>query len=167
MKVVVNDTNIFIDMYSIGLLEKMCRLPYAIHTVDFIEAEITDPDQKKAFLYLSGRGLIVVNSFTAAEVLDIVNEHATVSGNLSIPDCSVCYYARKHRIPILTGDRRLRKYAELASIEVHGILFLFDEMVAHGVIPPDEAADKLIELMNRNIRLPKNAISERIDRWRK
>lgn len=153
-------------MYSLGLLEKMCHLPYVIHTVDFVESEIIDPEQREAFLDLSQRGMIVVNSFSPSEVVEIVSEHATVSGNLSIPDCSVCYYARKHRIPMLTGDRRLRKYAEQTSIEVHGILFLFEEMVSHRIIPQNEAADKLLELMKRNIRLPKAAIFERIERWK-
>ena len=34
MEIIVNDTNIFIDMFSIGLLQPMCDLPYKIHTVD-------------------------------------------------------------------------------------------------------------------------------------
>lgn len=43
MDVIVNDTNIFIDMHSVGLLEEMCMLPFKIHTVDFVVSEITDP----------------------------------------------------------------------------------------------------------------------------
>ncbi len=45
MKILVNDTNIFIDLHSVGLLEEMCRLPYEIHTVDLVVAEIADADQ--------------------------------------------------------------------------------------------------------------------------
>ena len=98
--------------------------------------------------------------------MEIVAEHSDVSGNLSIPDCSVCYYARKHNVPMLTGDRRLRKYAEAQSIEVHGILFLFDEMVRFGVVSPAIAAAKLEKLMQLNARLPKSEISQRICLWR-
>lgn len=166
MKILVNDTNIFIDLHSIGMLEVMCKLPYEIHTVDFVVAEIVDETQRIAFDHLVSTGKIRVNSFSAEEVMEIVAEHSDVSGNLSIPDCSVCYYARKHNVPMLTGDRRLRKYAEAQSIEVHGILFLFDEMVRFGVVSPAIAAAKLEKLMQQNARLPKSEISQRICLWR-
>ena len=146
MKILVNDTNIFIDLHSVGLLEEMCRLPYEIHTVDFVVAEIADADQRRIFDELVARGEISVDGFTADEVIEIVEEHSSVSGNLSIPDCSVCYFARKHNVPMLTGDRRLRRYAEEQSIEVHGILFIFDELVKHDIISTSMAADRLEEL---------------------
>ena len=165
MKIIVNDTNIFIDLHSIGLLEAMCDLPYEIHTVDFVEAEIVDKQQRIVFERLVSAGKIQVNIFSAEELMEIVIEHSEISGNLSIPDCSVCYYARKHKVPMLTGDRRLRKYAETQSIEVHGILFLFDEMVKYSVLEPHIAATKLDELLHKNARLPKSEISQRICQW--
>lgn len=166
MKILVNDTNIFIDLHSVGLLEEMCRLPYEIHTVDFVVAEIADADQRRIFDELVARGEISVDGFTADEVIEIVEEHSSVSGNLSIPDCSVCYFARKHNVPMLTGDRRLRRYAEEQSIEVHGILFIFDELVRYDIISTSMAADRLEELFAINARLPKAEIRERINRWK-
>lgn len=166
MKILVNDTNIFIDLHSVGLLEEMCRLPYEIHTVDFVVAEIADADQRRIFDELVARGEISVDGFTSDEVIEIVEEHSSVSGNLSIPDCSVCYFARKHNVPMLTGDRRLRLYAEEQSIEVHGILFIFDELVRHDIISTSMAADRLEELFAINARLPKTEIRNRINRWK-
>ena len=166
MKILVNDTNIFIDLHSVGLLEEMCRLPYEIHTVDFVMAEIADADQRRIFDELVAQGGIFVDGFTADEVIEIIEEHSSVSGNLSIPDCSVCYFARKHNVPMLTGDRRLRRYAEEQSIEVHGILFIFDELVKHNIISTSIAADRLEELFAINARLPKAEIRDRINRWR-
>lgn len=166
MKIIVNDTNIFIDLHSIGLLDELCNLPYEIHTVDFVAYEIVEETQRSAFERLVSVGKIRINSFSVEEVMEIVAEHSAVSGNLSIPDCSVCYYARKYQVPMLTGDRRLRNYAESQAIEVHGILFVFDEMVRYGVISPDIAAAKLEALMLLNARLPKSEISARISHWR-
>lgn len=166
MKILVNDTNIFIDLHSVGLLEEMCRLPYEIHTVDFVVAEIADADQRRVFDELVAQGGIFIDGFTADEVIEIVEEHSSVSGNLSIPDCSVCYFARKHNVPMLTGDRRLRRYAEEQSIEVHGILFIFDELVRHDIISTSMAADRLEELFAINARLPKTEIRNRINRWK-
>ena len=76
-------------------------------------AEIVDNRQQEDMGRLVKEGKITVESFTAEELIEIVNEHVAVSGNLSIPDCSVCYYARKHDITLLTGDRQLRRYAEV------------------------------------------------------
>ena len=163
--IIVNDTNIFIDLHSIGLLSQLCDLPYEIRTVDFVMAEIVDNRQQEDMGHLVKEGKITVESFTAEELIEIVNEHAAVSGNLSIPDCSVCYYARKHDITLLTGDRQLRRYAESHNLTVHGILFIFDELVAHSVISPEVAAGKLKELYSINVRLPKSEIQRRIDRW--
>lgn len=166
MKILVNDTNIFIDLHSVALLKDLCQLPYEIHTVDFVVAEIEDPDQRKIFDELVDGKSIIVDGFTADEVMEIVAEHSAVSGNLSIPDCSVCFFARKYKVPMLTGDRRLRRYAEQQSIEVHGILFVFDELVRHGIISALTAADRLEELFVINSRLPKTEIRNRLNRWR-
>ena len=147
-------------------MEELCRLPYEIHTVDFVAAEIEDADQRKIFDELVDGGGIFVDGFTADEVIEIVEEHSAVSGNLSIPDCSVCYFARKHQVPMLTGDKRLRRYAEQQSIEVHGILFIFDEFVRHGIVSTAIAADRLEKLLTLNARLPKSEIRDRLRRWR-
>lgn len=69
MKIIVNDTNIFIDLHSVGLLEELCRLPYDIHTVDFVVAEIEDTEQREIFDKLVDENRIIVDGFTADEVL--------------------------------------------------------------------------------------------------
>lgn len=165
MDIIVNDTNIFIDLHSIGLLDRFCELPYEIRTVDFVMAEISNPLQHTDIERLVTAGKIRVESFTAEELIEIVDEHSAVSGNLSIPDCSVCYYARKHGVLLLTGDRQLRKYAEAGRLTVKGILFVFDELVSHSVITPAAAAEKLRELYTINVRLPKSKIQRRIELW--
>ena len=40
MEIVISDTNIFIDLWNIGLLERFCELPLSIHTTDFIIGEL-------------------------------------------------------------------------------------------------------------------------------
>ena len=139
MEIIVNDTNIFIDLHSIGLLEALCELPYDIRTVDFVIAEITDPKQSEALSALAREGQIRI----------------------------VCYYARKHAATLLTGDRQLRRYAEAGNVSVRGILFIFDELVANNAIPSQQAANKLRELIAINVRLPKSEIEKRINNWRK
>jgi len=165
MEIIVNDTNIFIDLHSIGLLRALCDLPYDVRTVDFVINEINDPAQSESLAALVAEGKIKVERFDMEELAEIIEEHSTVPGNLSIPDCSVCYYARKHSATLLTGDRQLRKYAERNNVAVRGVLFIFDELVAKGVIIEEMAAQKLRELTNVNVRLPKSEIEKRIRKW--
>lgn len=98
---------------------------------------------------------------------DIVIEHSKISGNLSIPDVAVCYYAREKSLKLITGDRQLRNYAVLNRMEVHGILFLFDQMVQNRILTPKIGAEKLQKLQEINVRLPKSEIESRIEKWRK
>lgn len=165
MEIIVNDTNIFIDLHSIGLLSALCDLPFDVRTVDFVVNEIKDKAQAESVAALVGEGKIKVESFNMDELSEIIEEHSTVSGNLSVPDCSVCYYARKHSATLLTGDRQLRKYAEGNNVTVRGVLFIFDELVAQNIIDAGTAAQKLRELTNINVRLPKSEIDKRIKNW--
>lgn len=165
MEIIVNDTNIFIDLHSIGLLSALCDLPYDVRTVDFVVNEIKDQAQAESLATLVGEGKIKIESFNIDELAEIIEEHSAISGNLSVPDCSVCYYARKHSATLLTGDRQLRRYAEDNNVTVRGVLFIFDELVAQNIIDAGIAAQKLRELTNINVRLPKSEIEKRIKKW--
>lgn len=46
-KIVVSDTNIFLDLISIDLLDRFFELPFKVYTTDFIINEITIPEQKE------------------------------------------------------------------------------------------------------------------------
>ena len=48
---------------------------------------------------------------------------------------------------------------------VRGVLFIFDELVAQNIIEAEIAAQKLRELTNINVRLPKSEIEKRIKKW--
>ena len=60
MEIVINDTNIFLDLYDIGLLDTFFRLPIRVHTVDFVVNEISRPNQAQAIQQLIDNGMLVV-----------------------------------------------------------------------------------------------------------
>lgn len=164
--ILVNDTNIFIDLHTIGLLKEMCDLPYEIHTVDFVIQEITEPKQHNAVQSLIQEGLIHVRQFTAEEMVAIAQEHSSVQGNLSFTDCSVCYYARKQALTLITGDKQLRNHATNHNVDVHGILFIIERLIRHAVISPKKGAQKLADLLSINPRLPKSEFEKKIEIWK-
>ncbi len=63
MEIIVNDTNIFIDLHSIGLLRALCELPYDVRTVDFVVNEIKDQTQADSLEILVREDKIKVESF--------------------------------------------------------------------------------------------------------
>lgn len=166
MKIVVNDTNIFIDLYSVGLLEQFFELPIEVHTVDFVVNELKDPEQFKAVNEFVKNGKLKVQKFDATDLIDIIDLQSKVGGNLSIIDCAVWHYAKINNYALLTGDGRLRKRAIETNTIVKGIVYVFDYLVEIKILSPQLAITKIKNLMNINVRLPKTIIQERIEMWR-
>ena len=166
MEIVVNDTNIFIDLHSIGLLEQFFRLPIQVHTVDFVLHEITVPEQFNDVNKFAQNGKLKVQSFKSEELKEIFALQEISSGNVSFTDCAARYYAQRNNYTLLTGDRQLREKAIQANVTVKGVIYVFDMLVEHHILLPQIAATKLNELMTINPRLPKNIMRERIEKWK-
>ena len=126
-KIVVNDTNVFIDLLDIGLLNHFFQLSWEVHTTDFVMFELNREDQRDAVnIYQVNKQLHVV-SFEMDELCEIrglqkVKENKT---NVSLTDCSVWYYAKRKGYILLTGDRKLRTSSMKDGVEVRCILYVF------------------------------------------
>lgn len=167
MDIIVNDTNIFIDLFTSGLLDEFHCLPIEVHTVDFVINELTDDEQRNAVEFFVNSNHLKVHNLSGEEILDVANFQASLTGNLSFTDCAVCHYAKKNDYTLLTGDAQLRKQAIKSNVKVKGIIYVFDILVEHQVITPQLAAERISLLYKINQRLPKKEIEERIVRWSK
>lgn len=164
MQIVVNDTNLFIDLIHAELIDHFFQLPFEVHTTDFVVGEIEEPEQEEIINELVGSGRLTVASSTFDEVEEIMSLQEAVT-RLSVPDCSVWYYSKKHNYTLLTGDNLLRKTALKDQVVVRGLLFIFDELVLLELISPAVACLKLKFLLETGTRLPKDACDERFERW--
>ena len=167
MDIIVNDTNIFIDLHTSGLLNEFHNLPIEVHTVDFVISELTDDEQRQAVEFFVNNNKLKVHNLSGEEILDIANFKASLTGNLSFTDCAVCHYAKKNNYTLLTGDDQLRKQAIKSNVKVKGIIYVFDVLVEYQIISPQLAAERLSLLYKINQRLPKKELEERITRWSK
>jgi len=52
MQIVVNDTNLFIDLIHAELIDLFFQLPFEVHTTDFVVGEVEDPEQDTIILEL-------------------------------------------------------------------------------------------------------------------
>lgn len=165
MVVAVNDTNILIDLYNIDLLEIFFNSGLDLHTTDFVLEEITNIDQKILIKSLIEQDKLYVKAFSIEELIELSEFKENQSSNVSITDCSVWKYAKKNDFVLLTGDGNLRRDAQKSGVKVRGILFIFDLLVENKIITKQTASNKLKELIEGNVRLPRTECERRIAIW--
>lgn len=165
MEIVVNDTNIIIDIYNAGLLPYCKKLNLDFRTLDVIIEEIEPLNQRKAVQEIIDDRTLKVCSLSGKQIGDISQKVAEYQGvcNLSFQDISVMVYARDNDCRLLTGDKKLRERAILENVKVSGVLYLTDMMIKESVIDKDEMILALNRLLESNNRLPKKLIKERIE----
>ena len=85
-KIVVSDTNIFIDLISVNLLDCFFSLPWEIHTTDMVMKILKDSNQKGAVETFRQQGCLMVKEFKGIEVLELMQmrNNALQSSNASI-----------------------------------------------------------------------------------
>jgi predicted nucleic acid-binding protein len=127
MRIVVSDSSCLIDLRKVSLLDTFLRLPYEVQIPNTLfEEELLKftPAQKKALIH---SGLKVMDLpgervLRAQEVLRGIPQ-------LSVHDGFAFALAESHPgCVLLTGDSRLRTLATEHAMEVHGVLWVVDEI---------------------------------------
>jgi predicted nucleic acid-binding protein len=165
MEVVVNDTNILIDLFNAGLLPYCRKLNLEFRTLDVVINEIEVPDQHAAVQRIIDEGTLTVYSLSSKQMMNVLQRVAEYHGvcNLSVEDISVMVYAIDNDCRLLTGDKKLREKATLENVKVSGIIYLTDLLMKEAVIANEEMVLALERLLASNNRLPKKLIKERIE----
>lgn len=128
--VVVNDASCLIDLHKGHLLDVFCNLPYHFViplTVREIEVLSLSKVQWKA---LDDSGMIThdLAPNEVGQALALKQRYPGLSAN----DC-ICHVTAMNKSAILlTGDALLRKVATQNGLRVHGVLWIIDELEAHG-----------------------------------
>ena len=106
MEIVINDTNILIDLFNAGLLDYCKLLRIDFRTLDVIMEEITNEEQRVAVNKLVAEGTLKICSLTGEQVAKVYEKISLYEGicNLSPEDISVMVYAIDNKCRLLTGD---------------------------------------------------------------
>jgi len=164
MRVVINDANILIDLAKLELLDVFSQLNFELHSTDFVLAELN----KSQRVLIDKLILDNVLNIIKTEDIDDFNGISSLlerTNGLSFEDCSVWYYSKKMNGILLTGDGKLRKQARKDEIEVKGIIYIFDELLAQGLISYAIAILRMKQLIQLNMRLPEAEIEKRLIEW--
>ena len=167
MEIVVNDTNILIDLCNAGLLHYCKKLNLEFRTLDVVINEI-EVDEQLHVQRIIDEGTLKVYSLSGEQMGTVFQKVAEYEGkcNLSAEDISVMVYAIDNNCRLLTGDKTLKTKAILENVKVSGILFLTDMLTQEHIISNEEMIIALERLLNSNNRLPKRLINERIEKLR-
>ena len=168
-KIVVNDTNVFIDLFNVGLLERFFSLPWEVHTTEFVMLELTREGQHDSVSQYKDNGLLHIPVFDEPVMYEIIKlyQQQKDKTNVSLTDCTVWYYAKQNNYTLLTGDRKLRNASLIDGVEVHGILYVIDQLVEEGILAKRIAISKLKQLEKSNPRLPQDEIEKHLKLWKK
>ena len=161
MRVLVSDSSVLLELTKRGLLPAMFRLPFEFVVPDLLfEEELIDlgeysRDDLRKF------GLRV-------EELDPVGVTAALSyqarrRRLSLVDCFALALASRRGYRLLTGDKTMRSFAQAEAIDVHGVLWLVDEMIAATVLPTTTILAALVAMRDDpRCHLPAQELATRI-----
>jgi|SRR5690554_590234 len=162
--VVITDANILIDLIHLEMFSVLFESDlFEFKTTDFVFEELYDGQKEILRDIIEEQRFQIIES-QEDDLTEIFKIKQNTQG-LSIQDCSAWFYAQKLNGMLLTGDASLRKHTKKSGIEVHGILYLFDRMVAGGIIAAQEAFEKLEELKVLNKRLPVKEVEKRLKEW--
>ncbi len=171
MKVAVKDANIFIDLEAMGLLDLWFQLGHETLTSGYVVIELEDGGHQNALACINA-GLVQVAVIEGAEWegFEKLRSECEPKG-MSVEDVSVLFLARREDAMLLSGDRILRRDAEARSVEVHGTIWILEQMVDFGLLAPRLAADRLEALIQATGEqrrfLPVVECEARILKWRK
>jgi predicted nucleic acid-binding protein len=165
MRIVVSDSSCLIDLRKVSMLDLLLRLPYEFLIPNTLfEEELLKftPAQKKALI----RGGLKVVDLPGERVLRaqaIVRELPRLSVHdgfafalaESQPDCI-----------LLSGDERLRNLAEKHAMEVHGVLWVLDQLHANRLTQTAAILTVLRAFLDdATVRLPRREVTVYIRRY--
>lgn len=130
MSVLVSDTSVLIDLERAQLLDDMFLLPFEFAVPDLLyERELKGALGDR----LMGLGLRV-EILSAAELSSATTVRRQ-NNRLSVPDAFAFAIAHARRWTLLTGDGTLRELAVAEAVDMHGVLWLFDQYADGNHVP--------------------------------
>lgn len=161
-KLLISDANVLIDMKADGLLARMFSLPVQFAVPDTLFEE----ELKTHHPELPGLGLAPLElrgeSVEHAGALAEKHQRTGVSRN----DLLALALAVQEQCPLLTGDNRLRMTADAEGIEVHGTLWLMEQLLLSRLIAPARAKRAYQAMRDAGRRLPWGEVEAQIKAFR-
>lgn len=161
MRLLISDANVLIDIHVSGLLDVMFELPFEYATPD----TLFEQELRATLSELIDRGLQLVELTEAMQlkVQELSQHHKGVSSH----DLEAMVLADTQKVPLLTGDKKLRQVCLLENIDVRGTIWLVGEMIESKMITVAEASEAYRRMEEDGSRLPWDEVENQLKRFRK
>ena len=169
MRLVVTDACILIDVIELQLTSKFFGLEFEVHTTIDVINELYS-NQQEILRAFEQAGKLTIHILSQEDQIEIANRDFPRS--LSPEDASVIFTAQRLNATILSSDKPVRKFSKKIAIEYHGMLWIFDQLVASKLLSIEGATLKLKAMVASNIIYKTNQelleeVEKRILLWNK
>lgn len=162
-RLLISDANIIIDMKAGDLLRLMFRFDATFAVPDLLfeeELRADDPDLPQL-----GLELLELHAETVAYADALIAKYRRLGA--SINDLLALALARQEKCPLLTGDLRLRAAAQDEGVEMHGTLWLIEQMLKGRTITVKQADTAYDRMRQARRRLPWGEVEQQLREWKK
>jgi len=158
----VTDSSVWISLRAGDLIAEALNMPFTWLVPDvMLEEELKDP----LGVWLEEQG-VKRCELTGEQVREVV-ELAERYIRPSRVDLFALVQAKEEGAILLTEDQDLRAAAEEEGLEVHGTLWLLDQMVKEERITPRQAVESLRKMLESGRRFPSPEVERRLRLWSK
>jgi predicted nucleic acid-binding protein len=169
MKLAITDACIFIELDQLRLTSAFFKLNIEVHTSVDVFNELFPQQQEvlKAYEIVAKLRLHTLTSEDRARL-----HNGSYNSGLSENDRTVLLLADELDAMVLSTDGLVRKHAQKKAVECHGMFWIFDELVDHGLINKPQALLALRQMITQNMiyqnnpKLLKEAAA-RLGKWAK
>lgn len=148
MKLAITDACIFIELHLLRLTSHFFKMDLEIHTSVDVFNELYAEQQELLKAY-EAAGKLFLHSLTDTDRIVIIKNR--YPAGLSENDKTVIYLAVQQQAMVLSSDKAVRKFAKKQAIAIHGMFWIFDQLVDSSLLNKQEAIDKLRQMMLGNI----------------
>ena len=148
MRIAVTDACIFIDLYELQLTAQFFNLNIEVHTSIDVINELYE-NQKQILNAFQSVSKLIVHIIKEKEKIEILS--TSFPKSLSDSDKTVLYLASKLGAMVISSDKIIRNTAKKNSIDYHGMIWIFDQLLINKLISKTEASTKLKQLITSNL----------------
>lgn len=161
MPILVSDTSVLIDLERANLLEEMFLWPFEFAVPDLLFERELAGEFGDRLLQLGLR----IEELTSVELRRATAVNRQYA-QLSVPDTFAFAIAESRRWGLLTGDGTLRGLAITEQVDMHGVLWLFDQLADGNHVDFDRLHSGLGRLFaHPRCRLPATEVRRRLARF--
>lgn len=154
MLLIISDASVLIDVECGELTNAMFSLPWQFAVPDILFVE----ELAERHAHLSRFGLIskTMSGDLVAEAYGLHQKYLKPSVN----DMLALTLAKHEGCQLLTGDKALREAAKELNVEVHGTIWLVEQMLKGEKITVDVASVAFQQMKDSGSRLPWNEVEK-------